>query len=97
MTQLEWRGLAIHLVEPQHSNTVFLTIRTPLYFSITVSNVARFEWKLHHCNLIFDRTLCRWCEVGALPDKSADSVHAFIMHLVYRFGSSHILLHDQVV
>jgi len=31
--------------------TVFHKIGTPLYFSITLSNVDRFEWKLHHCIL----------------------------------------------
>jgi len=31
--------------------TVFHKIGTPLYFSITFSNVDQFEWKLNHCIL----------------------------------------------
>ena len=39
--------------------------------------------------------LSRWAEVDALRDKSAESVHAFLLRLVYRFGACHVLLHDQ--
>jgi len=39
--------------------------------------------------------LTRWPEARALPDKSADSVHQFLLQLVYRFGACHVLLHDQ--
>jgi len=35
--------------------------------------------------------------VAAVPDKSADSVHDFVMKLIYRFGACQILLHDQVI
>ena len=37
----------------------------------------------------------RWCEVAAIPAKSAEHVHRFIMQLVFRFGACQILLHDQ--
>jgi len=37
----------------------------------------------------------RWCEIAPIPDKSAESVHAFLLKLVYRFGTCEILLHDQ--
>lgn len=39
--------------------------------------------------------LSRWPEAFAIPDKSAESVHKFLLDLVYRFGSCHVLLHDQ--
>lgn len=39
--------------------------------------------------------LSKWAEVKAIPDKSADSVHDFLMELVFRFGSCNVLLHDQ--
>ena len=35
--------------------------------------------------------------MAAVPDKSADSVHDFVMKLIYRFGACKILLHDQVI
>ena len=39
--------------------------------------------------------LTRWAEVAAIPDKSAESVHRFLLSIVYRFGSCEVLLHDQ--
>jgi len=39
--------------------------------------------------------LSRWPEAQAIPDKSANGVHRFVMGLVYRFGACHVLLHDQ--
>jgi hypothetical protein len=39
--------------------------------------------------------LSRWAEADAIPDKSASTIHKFLMALVFRFGSSNILLHDQ--
>ena len=39
--------------------------------------------------------LTKWPEVKAIPDKSADSVHDFVMDLVHRFGSCNVILHDQ--
>ena len=39
--------------------------------------------------------LTKWPEVKALPDKSAKSVHSFLMDLVYRFGACNVLIHDQ--
>ena len=35
--------------------------------------------------------------MAAVPDKSADSVHDFVMKLIFRFGACQILLHDQVI
>src|ERR1043165_3261011 len=39
--------------------------------------------------------LTRWAEVDAIEDKSAESVHAFLLRLVFRFGAWEVLLHDQ--
>jgi len=39
--------------------------------------------------------LTRWPEAVAVPDKSAEGIHRFLMGLVCRYGSCHILLHDQ--
>ena len=39
--------------------------------------------------------LTRWAEVDSIADKDADSIHRFILRLVFRFGACHILLHDQ--
>lgn len=39
--------------------------------------------------------LTKWCEIEAVPDKSADRVHSFLMKLFYRFGACSVLLHDQ--
>jgi len=39
--------------------------------------------------------LLRWPEAQALPDKSAEGVHQFLMSLVSRFGACCVLLHDQ--
>lgn len=39
--------------------------------------------------------LTKWAEVKAVRDKSADSVHSFLMKLVFRFGPCAVLLHDQ--
>lgn len=39
--------------------------------------------------------ITRWPEVQAIPDKSAKSVHSFLMSLVYRYGACNVLLHDQ--
>jgi len=39
--------------------------------------------------------LSRWPEAKAIPDKSAESVHAFLLGLVYRFGSCNVIIHDQ--
>ena len=39
--------------------------------------------------------LTRWVEAEAIPNKSADGVHLFLMGLVFRYGSCHVLLHDQ--
>jgi hypothetical protein len=39
--------------------------------------------------------LSKWPEALPIPDKSAATVHRFVMSLVYRFGSAHIILHDQ--
>jgi len=39
--------------------------------------------------------LTRWPEAQAVPDKSADGIHRFLTSLVCRFGSCHVLLHDQ--
>lgn len=39
--------------------------------------------------------LTKWPESQALPDKSADGIHRFLLGLVYRFGACHVLLHDQ--
>lgn len=39
--------------------------------------------------------LTKWVEVAALPDKSALSVHEFLINLVFRYGACHFLLHDQ--
>lgn len=39
--------------------------------------------------------LSKWAEAKAVPDKSALGIHQFVMDLVYRFGATGILLHDQ--
>ena len=39
--------------------------------------------------------LTRWAEVDAIHDKSADSVHKFLLRLLYRFRACKVLLHDQ--
>lgn len=39
--------------------------------------------------------LTRWPEAAAVPDKSAEGIHSFLMRLVYRFGACNVLLHDQ--
>ncbi len=39
--------------------------------------------------------LTKWVEAKPIPDKSAEEVHAFLLDLVYRYGSMNILLHDQ--
>ena len=39
--------------------------------------------------------LTKWPEVKAVRNKSADSVHSFLMKLVFRFGPCAVLLHDQ--
>ena len=39
--------------------------------------------------------LTKWAEVRAIPNKSAECVHDFLMGLVHRFGSCKVLLHDQ--
>ena len=39
--------------------------------------------------------LTRWVEAKAVPDKSAKGIHEFLMGLVCRYGSCHVLLHDQ--
>lgn len=39
--------------------------------------------------------LSKWVEAKAIPDKSAIEVHAFLMDIVFRFGSMNVLLHDQ--
>ena len=39
--------------------------------------------------------LTKWVEAKAIPDKTAEEVHDFIMDLVFRYGSMNILLHDQ--
>ncbi len=39
--------------------------------------------------------LTRWPEEQAIPDKTAEGVHKFLMGLVFRFGACQVLLHDQ--
>jgi len=39
--------------------------------------------------------LTRWPEAMAIPDKSADGVHRFVLGLMYRFGACNVILHDQ--
>ena len=39
--------------------------------------------------------LSKWMEAKAIPDKSGQEVHAFLLDLVFRFGSMNVLLHDQ--
>jgi hypothetical protein len=39
--------------------------------------------------------LTRWAEAQPIPDKSADSVHRFMMSIVCRFGCANMILHDQ--
>jgi len=39
--------------------------------------------------------LTKWPEVKALRDKSAKSVHEFLMEIVYRFGACDMIIHDQ--
>lgn len=39
--------------------------------------------------------LTKWVEATAVPDKTSDGIHKFLMNLVYRFGACHVLLHDQ--
>lgn len=39
--------------------------------------------------------LTRWVEAKAIPDKTAASVHEFLMGLVFRYGACNFLLHDQ--
>ena len=39
--------------------------------------------------------LTRWVEVAPIPDKTADSVHGFLLDIVFRFGACDVLLHDQ--
>ena len=39
--------------------------------------------------------LTRWAEVKAIPDRSAPTVHKFLLGLVYRFGACRILVHDE--
>ena len=39
--------------------------------------------------------LSKWPVAAAIPDKSADSVHRFLLHLVCTYGSSFMLIHDQ--
>jgi len=39
--------------------------------------------------------LSRWPEAQAVPDKSAEGIHAFLMGIVYRFGACHVIIHDQ--
>ena len=39
--------------------------------------------------------LTRWPEAQALPDKSAESVHRFLLSLVCRFGACRVVIHDQ--
>ena len=34
--------------------------------------------------------LSRWPEAKAIPDKSAESIHAFLLGLVYRFGACNV-------
>ena len=45
--------------------------------------------------IVASEYLTRWPEVQAIPDKSAESIHKFLMELVYRFGACNVLLHDQ--
>ena len=39
--------------------------------------------------------LTKWPEAEAVKDKSAETIHSFLMKLVCRFGACHVLLHDQ--
>ena len=39
--------------------------------------------------------LKKWVEAKAIPDKSAEQVHAFLLDLVFRYGSMNVILHDQ--
>jgi len=39
--------------------------------------------------------LSKWVEAKAIRDKSGQEVHAFLLDMVFRFGSMNVLLHDQ--
>lgn len=39
--------------------------------------------------------LSKWAEVAPLSNKSADSVHEFLLSLIYRFGACDVIIHDQ--
>ena len=49
----------------------------------------------HKYIIVATEYLTRWVEVAPLHDKTASSVHQFLMNLVYRFGACQVLLHDQ--
>jgi len=45
--------------------------------------------------LVATEYLTKWAEVKAVADRSAESVHAFLMELVFRYGAPNVILHDQ--
>jgi len=45
--------------------------------------------------LVATEYVTKWAEVKAVAQKSAQTVHKFLMKLVFRFGAFDVLLHDQ--